>query len=324
MGNRYKKREKFSSKIFNFFATLIAAYFIGAQVIGAAGYNLKFAQISDVHYAKGEPNSSYKMLENSGELLSDAVMQVNAADGVDFVMFSGDMLDIPKRSQLMEFISIVKNLNVPWYVAFGNHDVDFDGKFTKSEFLKIVGAHNLSFTETKPYYAFKPKKGFKVIVLDTMITSRVTANGEVPLEQLEWLDNEVKNTSNNDVIIIFQHVPALEPYPNEQHKLLNDTEVLKHLYSYNRPLILFSGHYHGTKVVQDGNLLFVNSPALISYPNAFRIVNVNSQKDKVIVDLYYKETNLKEIQTRSRLRVIFPGMFEGEGKDRAGTYELKK
>ena len=324
MGHQYKKKEKFCSKAFNFFATLIVAYFIGTQVIGAAGNNLKFVQISDVHFAKGEPNSSYKMLENSGELLSDAVVQVNASEGVDFVMFSGDMIDIPKRSQLMDFISIVKTLNVPWYITFGNHDVDFDGKFTKSDFLKIVGAHNLNFTETSSYYAFKPKKGFKVIVLDTMITSRVTANGEISAEQLAWLDEEVKKTPDNDVIVIFQHVPVVEPYSNEQHKLLNDTEVLKHLYNYSRPLIVLAGHYHGTKVIQDGNLLFINSPALISYPNAFRIVNINSQKDRIIVDLYYKETSLKDVQTRSRLRVVFPGIFEGEDKDKTGTYELKK
>ncbi len=312
------------SKAFNFIATLFVAYFIGTQVIGAAGNNLKFAQISDVHFASGEKNSSYKMLENSGELLSDAIFQVNSTEDIDFVMFSGDLIDNPKRSQLMDFISIVKTLNAPWYIAFGNHDVDFDGKFTKEDFLKIICAHNLNFSETKPYYSFKPKKGFKVIVLDTMITSQVTANGEITPEQLEWLDKEVKQTPDNEVIIIFQHVPVVEPYSNEQHKLLNDKEVLKHLYSYKRPLIVLAGHYHGTKVTQDGKILFINSPALISYPNAFRIVNVNSQKDKVIVDLYYKETSLKDVQSRSRLRVIFPGMFEGDERDKSGTYELEK
>ncbi len=324
MGRYYRKKERFVSKLFNFTATLLVAFFIGSQVIGASGNNLKFAQISDVHFAKGEPNSSYKMLEDSGELLSDAVIQVNSNDDIDFVMFTGDMINTPKRSQLMDFISIVKTLNAPWYIAFGNHDVDFDGKFTKSDFLKIVGAHNLNFTETRPYYSFKPKKGFKVVVLDTIITSRITANGEITKEQLDWLDEEVKKTPDNDTIVIFQHVPVIEPYSSEQHKLLNDTEVLKHLYSYNRPLIVFAGHYHGAKVIQDGKILFVSTPALVSYPNAFRIVNVNSQKDKVIVDLYYKETSLRDVQTRSRLRVIFHGLLEGEEKDKTGTYELKK
>ena len=97
---------------------------------------------------------------------------------------------------------------------------------------------------------------------------------------------------------------------------------MKHLYSYNRPIIWLSGHYHSTKVIQDGKLLFISSPSLISYPNAYRIVNINSQKDKVLVDLYFKETNLKDIKNRAKLRVIFSGLLEGEESDRSGSYEL--
>ncbi len=324
MVQKYKKKESLFSKAFNFFATLLVAYFIGSQVIGAAGNNLKFAQISDVHLSVTEKNTSYKMLEHSKNLLEDAIKQVDSSTGLDFVMFTGDQINEPKSSQLMEFISVAKELRVPWYIAFGNHDVDFDGKFTKSDYLKIVGAHNLNFSEQSPYYSFKPKKGFKVIVLDTMITNRVTANGEITNEQLDWLDKEVKDTPKNDVLVVFSHVPVLEPYSSDSHKLLNDTEVLKSLYAYNRPIIWLSGHYHASKVIQDGKLLFISSPSLCSYPNAFRIVNVNSQKDKIIVDLYYKETGLKDIQSRSKLRIIFPTIFEGEESDRIGTYEIQK
>ena len=300
------------------------AYLIGTQVIGATGNTLRFAQISDVHLATDEQNTSYKMLENSRELFEDAVKQVNTAPALDFVMFTGDMVNMPKTAQMMEFISVAKNINVPWYIAIGNHDVDFDGKFTKSQVLKLIGGHNLTFSEQKPYYAFKPQKGYKAIVLDTMIDSRITSNGELPKEQLEWLDKEVAQTPDKDVILMFSHVPVVEPYSSEHHKLLNATEVLKHLYSYNRPIIWFAGHYHGTKIIQDGKLLFVNTPSLITYPNAFRVVNINSQRDKILVDFYFKETNLKDVQMRSKLRVIFTNLFEGEERDRVGTYELER
>ena len=65
MGQKYKKKESFFSKTINFFATLIIAYLIGSQVVGATGYNLRFAQVSNVHLATDEQNTSYKMLENS-------------------------------------------------------------------------------------------------------------------------------------------------------------------------------------------------------------------------------------------------------------------
>lgn len=323
MGREHKKKESFFSKTVNFFATLGIAYFIGTQVIGAPGQNLKFAQISDVHLATDEQNTSYKMLENSCELLRDVVKQVNLIPGLDFIMFTGDMINLPKSSQILEFSSIAKHINAPWYVTIGNHDVDFDGKFTKKDLLKAIASHNLHFNESKPYYSFK-KKGFKIIAIDTMIDSRVTANGEIPKEQLEWMDKEVKETPEKDVIVIFSHVPVVEPYSSEHHRLLNTQEVLKHLYSYNRPIVWLSGHYHSTKVIQDGKLLFISSPSLVSYPNAFRVVNINSQKDKVLVDLYFKETALKEVQSRAKIRVIFSGILEGEEKDRTGSYELLK
>lgn len=324
MGLKYKKKESFFSKTLNFCATLLVAYFIGTQVIGASGNTLRFAQISDVHLATDEQNTSYKMLEDSKDLLKDAVLQVNTAPGLDFVMFTGDMVNKPKSNQMMEFISVAKQLCVPWYISIGNHDVDFDGKFTKKDVLKLISSHNLHFSEQKPYYTFRPQKGFKAIVLDTMIDYRVTSNGEVPKEQLDWMDKEVAKTPDKDVILVFSHVPIIEPYPSEHHRLLNSNEVLKHLYSYKRPIILFAGHYHGAKVIKDGKLLFVSAPSLVSYPNAFRVVNINSQRDKILVDLYFKETNLKDVQTRSKLRVIFTSLLEGEERDRIGTYELEK
>ena len=82
MGQKYKKRESFFSKTINFFATLFVAYLIGTQVIGATGHNLKFAQVSDVHLATDQQNTSYKMLENSKELLQDAVKQLNLTTGL--------------------------------------------------------------------------------------------------------------------------------------------------------------------------------------------------------------------------------------------------
>ncbi len=321
---RTRKKESFFSKTFNFLLTLSIACLIGNQVIGAQGYSLKFAQISDAHIATGYSNTSYKLLENSKELLADAVLQANKEENLDFVIFSGDMIDRPNSSQLMEFISIAKNLKTPWWVAIGNHDVDFDGKFTKKDLYRIINAHNLHFNSDKPYYTFSPKKGFKVIVLDSTITSRVTANGEIPTEQLDWLDKEIRDTSDKDVVIICSHAPVIEPFQSEHHEILNKNEVLKYVYSYNRPIIWIAGHYHGTKVIQDGNKLFINSPALITYPNAFRILNINSQKDKVLVDIYTKETTLKDIQRRAKIRTLFADMLYGEEKDRNGTYELSK
>ena len=47
-------------------------------------------------------------------------------------------------------------------------------------------------------------------------------------------------------------------------------------------------------------------------------------EDKVLVDIYTKETTLKDIQRRAKIRTLFADMLYGEEKDRNGTYELSK
>ena len=41
------------------------------------------------------------------------------------------------------------------------------------------------------------------------------------------------------------------------------------LNKYKNPIAVFQGHYHGAKITQRDNILYVSCPALVSYPNAF-------------------------------------------------------
>lgn len=102
--------------------------------------------------------------------------------------------------------------------------------------------------------------------------------------------------SKNDTVLIFMHVPVIEPFSSPNHKLKNATAVMSLIESYKNPIGVFQGHYHATKVTQHDNVLYVNTPALVSYPNAFRIVTVTNYKDKVTFDLQWVETREKTIQ----------------------------
>ena len=86
-GYRKKKHESFLSKLMNTVLTLLLAVVIASQVSGAVNNNLRIAQISDAHFSSFENNTSYKFLKSSGELLDDAIFQVNTSGPYDFVMF---------------------------------------------------------------------------------------------------------------------------------------------------------------------------------------------------------------------------------------------
>ncbi|MBR1753819.1 metallophosphoesterase [bacterium] len=285
---------------------------------------LTFAQISDAHYSPDKNNTSYRLNAESAKLLEDAISQVNETPSINFVIFTGDMINKSRKDDLFQFIEIANKLNKPWYAVFGNHDINIGGYLTKSKYSEILAEKNPTLKEIqKPYYSFSPKKGFKAIILDTIIDTRITANGEIDSEQLKWLDKELEK-SKKDVVLIFTHVPIVEPFSSSGHKLLNDDKVLAVLEKYKNPIAVFSGHYHTTKIIPKDNLLFVSTPSLVSYPNAFRIIKVTNNRNYVVFDIKFKETNLKDIQQIAKMMVFSKDLYYGKENDRNFTYKIQK
>lgn len=304
-------------------ALIVIGCIMGVQGCDANSTNLRFAQISDVHLSTFEQDTSYKVLTSTQELLDDAISQVNKTPDVDFVMFTGDMINKPLKNELMCFIKHANMLTSPWYAIYGNHDVAYGGELSKQMCFDIINGHNKNFCYRTPYYSFTPKKGYKVIALDTIIDSKRTSQGEVSEEELSWLKDELDN-SKGDVVIIFTHVPVVEPFPSESHRLLNSYEVKLLLKKYDNPIIVCSGHYHATRIFQESNVLYICTPSMVTYPNAFRIINVSPRMNKVLVDVYLKETNLKAIQTKAKNKLVHGALLYGSEQDRTATYELPK
>lgn len=319
---RYKKRESFFSKIVNFVLTILVACAIGTQMCTAANNNLRVAQISDAHFSSFEDNTSYKFLKKSGELLDDAIFQVNTSGPYDFVMFTGDLVNKPKVSELEKFIEHANKLVYNWYAIDGNHDISIDGPLTKSKFLSTLASYNNNMNQKNIYYAFTPKKGFRVICLDSIIDYKLTSNGEISNEEFLWLKEELDSHAK-DTIIVCTHVPIIEPFSSPNHKMNNDYEVRKLLKTHKNAVIVLQGHYHATKIKQDDNLLVISCPSLVTYPNSFRVININTNKQRTLVDVYLKETNLKDIQSRSKLRLMGTERLYGEESDRNASFEIK-
>ena len=319
-----RRKENFITKLKNWVFTFIL---VGVMLFWVQGYTnasgLKFVQISDSHFLQNSPNTTFKMINESPKLLDDAIEQVNLMPNVNFVMFTGDLIDKPFEKELHAVLPHLKNLNVTWYFAFGNHDICVGGYLTKSMYLSILRENNPTFTFDKPYYSFVPKKGYKVIVLDSIIDTEITANGYIYAEELKWLDEELNN-SQKDIVLIFMHVPVIEPFPSPNHKMRNAGEVQAIIEKYKNPIGVFTGHYHAAKITQNNNVLYVSTPSLVSYPNAFRVINIENRRNKVIFNIEFKETRLKNVQKLAKLMVFASSIYSGEEKDQNGVFVIKK
>ena len=53
--------------------------------------------------------------------------------------------------------------------------------------------------------------------------------------------------SKNDTVLIFLHVPLIEPFASPNHKLRNASQVISLIESYKNPIGVFQGHYHANK-----------------------------------------------------------------------------
>lgn len=321
----YKKRKKesFFSKFVNFVLTIIVACAIGSQVSDASNNNLRIAQVSDAHFSSYEDNTSYKMLKESEKLLDDVITQINTSGAYDFIMFTGDLINTPSVNELEKFTTHANNLIYPWYAIDGNHDIGIDGQLTKKKFISVLGENNKRMKRDNIYYAFSPKKGYRVICLDSIIDYKVTTNGEIPKDELDWLTKELSE-HKNDTIILCTHVPVYEPFSSPNHKLNNDYELKKVLKTHTNPIVILQGHYHAAKLRQENNMVIISCPSLVTYPNSFRVVNINTHKNKVRVDVFLKETNLKETQSHARIRLMGTQLLYGEENDRNGSFELRR
>ncbi|MFH0702355.1 MAG: metallophosphoesterase [bacterium] len=285
---------------------------------------IKFAQVSDIHLdLKAREDWNKRLLIYSKQLLQDAIDQINGIKDIDFVVFSGDMINSPSESAFMTFIKMANTLKVPWYAAMGNHDIGIKSEFNKSRFLNILNQKNKNFKSNNPYYSFVPKKGFLVIVMDGVIGNKIIANGFFSKESLIWLEAQLKNNKDSKIIII-QHFPIIEPFKSSSHRVINAREYLEILNKYHNVLAVLSGHYHATKIIRLCNVIHVSTPALVEYPNAFRVITIKDKDNETELDFVFKETRLKNLQEKSKKRSKSYKLLYGEESDRNATVIIDK
>lgn len=247
--------------IIRFLAGLLLFAGLGFEV---QAKDIKFVQVTDVHYSKGN--------EYSLKALEGAVKEINKLEDVAFVVFTGDNIGSPKKENLVGFVRAVNKLDVPYYLVIGNHDVYKAGGLSKENYIDIVKANNILYKPSKPNYVFK-KDGFVFIVVDGAKEVIPGAVGYFRESTLEWLDKQLKKYKKHPVVI-FQHYPLLEPKEQRSHRTHQPGKYFEVLEKHKNVIAIISGHYHvnGEKM-QDG-IYHISTPALYNPPNYYKVIDI--------------------------------------------------
>jgi len=202
--------------------------------------SLRFGLVTDLHYADKSPGGSRNYRESVAKL-AEAATEFQKSQ-IDFVVELGDLIDA--APSVDDELAYLKTINQKFseiakdrHYVLGNHCVD---TLMKSEFLKAVG-------QEKSYYSFD-RHGIHFIVLDACYCSDGTPYGRknslwndanVPPEELDWLQNDLKKTSSPTIVFAHQRLDVSNSYG-----VKNNAAIRKALEASGRVLAVFQGHNH--------------------------------------------------------------------------------
>nr|WP_068891546.1 calcineurin-like phosphoesterase family protein [Pedobacter panaciterrae] len=130
-----------------------------------------------------------------------------------------------------DYNEAVKQMNIPFFQALGNHDMDYrmGGDETSDKtFKEMYGPTYYSFNRGKAHY----------VVLDDVryLGNEREYDGFITEDQLAWLEKDLKQVSKDSLLIINLHIPVY-------NQVKNNTDFYALLKGYNNVHIM-SGHTH--------------------------------------------------------------------------------
>jgi predicted phosphodiesterase len=197
-----------------------------AQRSLSLGNNYSFIVLTDTHIEDGD---AYGL-----EGLKDVIA---GNSQIRFVVVLGDITQYGSRTDMFKFIDVSRSFAVPCYPVIGNHDVYFNNwpvwkDHIGSTRYKING------------------DGTTLFILDS-------ANAFFGMEQLNWLQREIKNTSGRVFVFTHSNLFVNDPTDIQQLSDMNERARIMSILK-NKCDIMFMGHSHERRENEAGNVKYVN------------------------------------------------------------------
>ena len=183
----------------------------------AIAQDFRFAQLTDIHLDGNNPTPL--------NALQQSIDRINATDGLDFVLITGDISDSGDKTTMMRTRQLFDNLRIPYYIVMGNHETKWSDSGCTA-WQEVFGGERFEFTHQGVHFL-----GFNTGPLMRM------AYGHVVAQDLKWLRERLSSYPKDDPVIIATHYPLLQGDVDNWYEV---TDLLRH---YNVRLII-GGHYH--------------------------------------------------------------------------------
>ena len=228
------------------YLTLSLLLFTSLLLAQPSKENLRIAFLTDIHLNKNNDGNGLNGLKQ-------ALDKVKELD-VDFIITGGDQVDISgmsatslNKDEADKLYTVYKQTldasDIPYYATIGNHDRYWDAD---NDFIQGDELFNSYFNAS--YYRFQ-KNGVHFFILNS-----VQSGGEtgyiIEKEQLNWIENELKEINPEAPIVISTHVPFYSLYyPVVENRYVfvdvisNYKEVLNTFKNHNLEVVL-QGHQH--------------------------------------------------------------------------------
>lgn len=301
------------------------------QLQGELVQKVAFAVLSDPHLALNEPENTWKMFHYNQDILSWAIDEINERQDIDFVLVPGDLTKDSEPHNHRAVRAMLDKLNVPYYVIPGNHDVKKDwmpqGNFGVVDFARYYEGHGYDESD-RSWYSVDPVPGLHLIGLDSASHPKFSNSwgGAVTNEQIEWLEKDLKANSGKEVIVMVHHALVKhEGKDDPRNYVENADEVKRILHKYGVKATI-TGHLHVTDIAEENDLYDISSPALSSFPLAYRVMEINGGELSVNT-IWYPDSLVREI---ARTELIAAGETKtgteqiGEPSDRWASINLGK
>ena len=180
---------------------------------------LTFALLTDTHVNVHNPSPT--------EDLQRSVADINQSPDVEFVIATGDLTENGDRASIEAVKSMLDKLNVPYFVASGNHETTWSESGVM-DFSRVFGNSRFAFSHDGKFFI-----GFNSGPVIRM------ADGHVAPQDIAWLKHNLDSVSaaGDAPIFVFTH------YPLRNGDVDNWYEVTDVLRQHNVQCIM-GGHYH--------------------------------------------------------------------------------